>query len=240
MAEIIAVCGSPASGKTTAGLKIAQEIYFRKKQPVLFLSPDWNKPSLAYLFPRRKTSDLYSLGTALDHTTVTSEDLLKSTVYSDQMKNFGFLGFKTGESRSSYPVPTEDKVLSLFRSAGEVAGNLVVDCSSCFDDPISAIAVREADWIVQLIVPDLRSMGYYATYEERYRIYEEKTFKVLNRTDNDVFLPEQEVKEHFGTVLFSLPYSRELKQQSVSGTLPGKLTDMKFRKECAAMVEMLL
>ena len=28
MAKIIAICGSPSSGKTTAGLKIAEEIYY--------------------------------------------------------------------------------------------------------------------------------------------------------------------------------------------------------------------
>ena len=239
MCKIIAVCGSPSSGKTTVGLKIAQELYFKKKTPVLFLSPDWNKPTLSYLFPRRKESDLFSLGAVLDHTVITQEELLKHTVYTEQMKDFGFLGLKTGENRSSYPVPTEDKVLGLFRAAGEIAAYTVVDCSSCFDDPVSTIAMREADWNIQLIVPDLRSMGYYSSYEERYKLYESKTFKVLNRTDKDVFLPEQEVKEHFGTVMFTMPYSIALKQQAITGTLPEKLSDSKFRKECGALVGML-
>ena len=91
MAQIIAICGSPAGGKTTVGMKIAQEVYFKTRVPVLYLSPDWNKSSLSYFFPRRKESDLYSLGTVLDHTAVTKDDVLRSTVYSEQMKNFGFL-----------------------------------------------------------------------------------------------------------------------------------------------------
>ena len=240
MGKIVAVCGSPSGGKTTVGLKIAQEIYFSKKVPVLFLSPDWNKPGLSYLFPRRKESELYSLGAVLDHTTITKEDILNNTVYSEQMKDFGFLGLKLGENKNSYPMPTGDKVSGLFRAAEELAAYTVVDCSSCFDDPVSAIAMRESDWVVQLIVPDLRSMGYYSSYEERYKLVESKTFKVLNRTDKDVFLPEQEVKEHFKTVLFTLPYSIALKQQAITGSLPEKLHDPKFRKECAALVEMLV
>ena len=239
MGKIVAVCGSPGGGKTAVGLKLAQEMYFTKKVPVLFLSPDWNKPTLSMLFPQRKESELYSLGAVLDKTAVTADDVLRNTVCTEQMRDFGFLGLKLGENKSSYPIPTEDKVLGLFRAAKELAAYVVVDCSSCFDDPVSAIAMRESDWIVQLIAPDLRSMGYYSSYEERYKLHESKTFKVLNRTDKDVFLPEQEVKEHFGTVLFTMPYSIALKQQAITGTLPEKLSDSKFRKECGALVEML-
>lgn len=31
MGKMIAVCGAPGSGKTTAALKIAEEIYYAKK-----------------------------------------------------------------------------------------------------------------------------------------------------------------------------------------------------------------
>ena len=38
MGKMIAVCGAPGSGKTTAALKIAEEIYYAKKGSVIFLS----------------------------------------------------------------------------------------------------------------------------------------------------------------------------------------------------------
>ena len=102
MAKIIAVCGSPSSGKTTSALKIAQEIYFTAKCPILFISPDTNTPTLSYLFPRSKDSELFSLGVALDKTTITAEDILRQTVNTDNMKNFGFLGLKTGENKYKF------------------------------------------------------------------------------------------------------------------------------------------
>ena len=34
MGKMIAVCGAPGSGKTTAALKIAEEIYYAKKGSV--------------------------------------------------------------------------------------------------------------------------------------------------------------------------------------------------------------
>ena len=48
MSKLIAVCGSPESGKTTLGLKLAQELYFTKKTSVLFLSVDLNVPIMAH------------------------------------------------------------------------------------------------------------------------------------------------------------------------------------------------
>ena len=46
MGKMIAVCGSPNCGKTTAALKLAQEIYGLKKTTIHFLSPDLNVPSV--------------------------------------------------------------------------------------------------------------------------------------------------------------------------------------------------
>ena len=168
MAKLIAICGSPSCGKTTAGLKIAEEIYYSTNLPVIFISPDTNTPTLSYLFPRNKDSELFSLGQALDKTTITHEDILRQIVYTKNMKNFGFLGLKLGENRFSFPKPTEDKIREFFISCEKIVPVVVVDCTSDFNDLISEIAMREANVNIQLISPDLRCMGYYSAYEETY------------------------------------------------------------------------
>ena len=239
MAKIIAICGSPACGKTTAGLKIAQEAYFSTKTPILYISPDLNIPSLSYIFPRSKNSDLFSLGVALDKTTITDEDILLQTVNSPSMKNFGFLGYKLCENRYSYAKPTDDKIRDMLRACENIAPNIFIDCASCFDDPVSAIALRRADYIIQFISPDLRSIGYYSSYEERYDNISHKCIKVLNLTDNDIFLPIQEVKAHFKNVNFVIPYSQALKQQTITGTLTEKLNDNKLTAVCKDIARMV-
>ena len=75
MGKMIAVCGAPGSGKTTAALKIAEEIYYAKKGSVIFLSPDLNVPCLAFVFPKCKEEELYSVGVALDRTDIYREDI---------------------------------------------------------------------------------------------------------------------------------------------------------------------
>ena len=58
-----------------------------------------------------------------------------------------------------------------------------------FDDLISDIAMREADMNIQIISPDLRCMGYYSAYNEMYNTITDKSIKVINCLDNDIFLP---------------------------------------------------
>ena len=158
MGKMIAVCGAPGSGKTTASLKIAEEIYYAKKGSVIFLSPDLNVPCLAFVFPNCKEEELYSVGVALDRTDIYREDVLRQMNHVKTMENFGFLGYKAGENKYSYPRPTEDKILNLFSILRELADYVIVDCA---DGLISSMAKSHADMLVQLITPDLKCMAYY-------------------------------------------------------------------------------
>lgn len=230
MSKLIAVCGSPTSGKTTLGLKLAQEIYYSKKTSVLFVSVDLNVPIMGYVFPHCKASDLYSIGKTLDKTDIYREDVMKQIVTVKTMMNFGFLGFKAGENKYTYPRPTEDKVLDLFRCMNEIAEYVVVDCVSDTEDFISMIARREADVVVKAITPDLKCMTYFSSNNDAYLGCADKTVTVLNTLEKDLFLPFDEVKNHFKKVPFILPYSIAIKQQTITGTLSERLADRKYRE----------
>lgn len=232
MSKMIAICGSPDSGKTTAALKLAQELYYGKKGSVLFLSPDMSVPSLAYIFPHCKESDLYSVGKALDRTDICRDDLMKQLVTVKTMLNFGFLGYKAGENQFSYPRPTEDKVLSLFSAMKDIADFTVVDCSGD-DDLISQMAVKQADYVVQMITPDLKCMAYYSSHTDLFVSIADRGIKVMCIRDKDLYLPKDEVAAHFKNISFILPYSRMLKQQVLTGTLSERLADRKYREQIA-------
>ena len=237
MSKIITVAGSSDSGKTTAALKFAQEIHESKSGSVIFLSPDIQVPVMGFLFPHCKESDLYSVGKTLDKTDIFKEDVQKSLVTVKTMKNFGILGYKAGETYYSYPRPTEDKIYALFRACKELADYLVVDVSSDEDDLISAMAVSEAETVVQMITPDLKCMTYYSSHNTVYKNLQEKIIKVMNINDRDLYLPIAEVKEHFKNVQFTLPYSRALKQQAITGTLSERVPDQKYRSVMTALVK---
>ena len=240
MGKMIAVCGSPNSGKTTAALKLALEIYHEKKTSVLFVSPDLRVPCMAYVFPNGKDSELYSLGVALDRTDVYTEDVLKQTVCVKAMQNFGFLGFKLGENKYSYPRPTEDKVTSLLSSARNTAEYVVVDCSCDCDDMISSIAKRDCDVALQMFTPDMRCISYYASAVNEFLMIEEKKLKILNVMDCDIYLPIYETETHFRGMDFKLPYERNLKQQMITGTLSERLQKCKYRSEMERLAKAVM
>ena len=240
MSKIIAVCGSPDSGKTTVALKLAQEIYALNKAPVIYLSTDLEVPGMAYIFPNGKDSELYSLGAALDKTDIYKEDILKQTVNTDKARDLGFLGFKLGEHKYSYPRPTEDKVAQLFAALRDCAEYVIVDCSRDPDDLISALAKRDCDIAVQIFSPDLKCIAYYASCVNQFIAVEDKKIKVLNVTDKDVYAPVNETEKHFGGMDFTLPYERTLKQQAITGTLSERLANCKFRNEIGRLAKAVM
>lgn len=240
MSKMIAVCGSPESGKTSFSLKLAQELYYQKKGTVLFLSPDMRVPSMAYIFPHSKSSDLFSIGKALDKTDIYTEDVLKQLVPVKTMRNFGFFGYTAGENKYSYPRPTEDKITALFRVMKEIADYVIIDCVSDMDDLITRMAINRANHVIQMAAPDLKSIAYYNSQAEMYENIAERGIKALCIRDRDVYLPIKEVKSHFKDISITLPYSRPLKQQVITGTLSERLSDIHYRKQVSAIAERVM
>ena len=128
MAKIIAVCGAPGSGKTTVAFKLAQEVYLSTSDcSVTFISPDTTVPTIGMLFPNYKPDSLYSLSAVLDSTDISSDLLLENLVTVKNMKNFGCLGFKSGDSKYSFPTPTKEKVKNNERKICRRLSSFIMD-----------------------------------------------------------------------------------------------------------------
>ena len=240
MGKMIAVCGSPNCGKTMTALNLAQEIYHLNKTSIVFLSPDINVPCMAYLFPNGKDSDLYSLGAALDKTDIYKEDVIRQTVNVKTMQNFGFLGFKLGENRYSYPRPTEDKIIQLLTVLRECAEYVIVDCTCDSDDMVSTISKRDCDIAVQMFTPDMKCIAYYASCVNQFLMIEGKKLKVMNEMERDVYLPTFETEKHFHGMDFKLPYERMLRQQMITGTASERIGNGKYRSEIDRLVKAVM
>ena len=100
--KIIAVWGSPHSGKTTFATKLATAIYSSFKSTVITLYTDLQTPMIPVLFPFDKPEDLGSVGYPLSRTEVEQSDIINNLVTVKEMQNFGFLGYRTGENRYTY------------------------------------------------------------------------------------------------------------------------------------------
>lgn len=230
MGKMIAVCGSPESGKTVTAVKLAQEIYSKTKQRVIVFSPDMTVPFLGIMFPHNKSSELFSIGHALDQTDICKEDIIRHIITAKAMPDLGYIGFKAGENKYTYPRPTEDKIRQLLACLHLLADYVVIDCVSDVSDLISSMALSESEHIIQTVSPDMKCMTYYTSNSERFISLADRSITVMNTLDKDMFLPTEEVRSHFKNVRFSLPYSFTLKKQAYTGALCETLNDAKYRK----------
>lgn len=230
MAEIIAVYGSPGSGKTTLSLKLAQEIYFTgrilpKNGRVFYLSYDTVTPSLAYLFPGR-SNDLFSMGKLLEVVDLTSEDIYRYTVLPNGMKNFGILGYLAGEDRYTYASPDEYLVKRFLSVLSDTADVIVVDTTCDPANPMNIVVGQMATHILQLTDGGIKAAAYYTSSPVR-----DGAIKVANIRDRDLFLPLSDTDHYFdGGVDCLVPYSFPVAKQGITGELQKPVSDRKYRR----------
>lgn len=238
---MIAVIGSPGSGKTTVTLKLAQELYCATTNgAVIYLSPSLKVPAIGVLFPNHTPDSIFSLGEMLDKTDIYEEDILNHLVTVKSMNNFGCLGYKAGENKFSFPVLTEDKVKSLFDVLHKMAGYVFVDCTEEENDLISQYALGVADEVILVLSPDLKSMVYLSSNEGTLGSYADRAVRVLNINENELYPPVDDVKSNVRNISFVLPYSKQIRGQHLDGLLYERAKDKKYRSELSKIVNTIM
>jgi len=241
MAKIIAVIGSPGSGKTTVTLKLAQELYCATTNgAVIYLNPSLKIPAMGLLFPNYTPDSIFSLGKLLDKTDVFEEDVLDNLVTVKAMQNFGCLGYKTGENRYSYAEPTADKVDALFKVLKNMAGYVFVDCTDDENDLISKFAIREANEVIMVIAPDLKSMVYLASNEREFGEKAVNALRILNVTENELYSPTDDVRGVVKNIGYVLPFSKQIRGQHLDGLLYERAKDKKYRRELEKIINKIM
>lgn len=243
MNKLIAVWGSPDSGKTTFATKVAQTIYERYQATVIVLYADNDTPVLPVIFPNHKKEDMFSVGAVLAKTEIIQEDVIKHLVTIKQKQNFGFLGFTDGENKHTYPTFDETKVRSLFAVLATLADFVIVDCTSNLKNPISKVAIKEADEVIRLATPDLKSVSFYSSQLPLYAdpIYKlDQHIQGINVPDADLYMPIDEAKSRLHDPRFVISYSRIVKEQMLDGKLMEPVSDKKFNDRIRAIVDKII
>lgn len=241
MAKIIAVIGSPGSGKTTVTLKLAQELYCSTSSGVvIYLSPSLKVPSLGVLFPNYTPDSIFSLGTMFDKTDIYEEDILNHLVTVKSMQNFGCLGYKAGENKNTFAQLTDDKVKCLFDVLNIMAGYIFVDCTDEDNDLISQYALGMADEVLMVLSPDLKSMVYLSSNETLLGHNAERAVKILNVNENELYSPVDDVRTNVKNISYVLPFSKQIRGQHLDGLLYERAKDQKYRTELSKIVNKII
>ncbi len=232
--KIIAVWGSPHSGKTTLATTLATAIYDSFNTTVILVYADPETPMLPVIFPNAKNENLGSVGAILSKTEIDRETLLQNLVIHKERQNFAFLGYREGENKYTYPKYGKAKAEELLDRLTEIADYVIVDCPSNLDiSPLSFCAVEAAQQTIRLASPDLCSISWYLSQASQYETASlrwQQQYQGINTPNADVFMPIEEAKTHFGEVSFTVPYCRQIKEQMQKGKLYEPVTDKAFTK----------
>ncbi len=240
MSKVIAIWGTPNSGKTTFATKLARAIYDEYQATVVVVYTDYETPTLPIVFPNYKKEELCSIGVALSQTDIDRHEVVKQMVTVKDKQNFAFLGFTDGENKYTYPEFDATKVRALYSVLETLADFVIIDCTSSLDNQLSKVAIREADQVIRLSAPNLKSISYLSS---QLPLYIDPMFRLEEHiqgicvTDADLYMPIDEAKSQLHDVRFTIPYCRAVKQQMLDGNLYEVTKDKNFNKKFKAIVE---
>lgn len=238
---LLAVWGSPGSGKTTVAVKLAKHIADQKRNTALLLC-DMVAPMLSCICPASELECEKSLGSILAAAHVTEALVKNNLVTLKKNSHLTVLGMLKGENEYTYPPYTEIQAKELLDSLKKIAPFVVVDCGSHITaDILSAVAIMEADSVLRLASCDLKSVSYFSSQLPLLKDKEWEADRQYKAASN---IKPHEAGAELGAVLgntvYQLLHSQELENQYLSGKLLDDLVlkdSREFRKEIARITK---
>lgn len=232
---VLAVWGSPSSGKTVVSVKLA-EYLAKKKKNVLLIFADMTAPPLPCVCAASDLEGERSLGSILAAAHVTENLIRKNCMFYRKNDYLSMTGMLKGENVFTYPPYEQEQAAELIGQAREIAPYVIIDCTSTIaSDILSAVALMEADTVLRLVNCDLKSISYLSSQLPLLRDNKWDADRQLKVASN---VKQQEASSHMeqllGSVAFQIPYSSEVERQYLEGELLAGLClkeSRAFRKE---------
>ena len=217
---VLAVWGSPSSGKTTVAVKLAKHLADKKKNVALLLC-DMTAPMLPCICPPSDLENERSLGSILAATHVSDTLIKQNCVMHKRHSYLTMIGMLKGENEYTYPPHSAVQATELIDHIQNIAPYVIIDCGSYIaNDILSAVALMEADAVLRLVGCDLKSISYLSSQLPLLKDNKwdaDKQYKVASNIK-----PQQaseQIDQMLGSVAFKIPHSDELENQSLAGDL---------------------
>lgn len=238
---VLAVWGSPGSGKTTAAVRIAKHLADKRKNVVLLLC-DMTAPMLPCVCPASELECACSLGSVLAAVHVNDTLVKNNLVTHKRLPHLTVLGMLKGENEYTYPPYGETQARELVACLREIAPYVVIDCGSYIaNDILSAVALMEADAVLRLANADLKSISYLSSQLPLLQDAKWDADKQYKTASNiKPFQAGEHIGQALGSVAFTLPHSTELEGLYLAGDLLSDLSmkeSRPYRKEIGKIVK---
>lgn len=234
-AQVLAVWGSPGSGKTTTAVKLAKYLA-EKKHNVALLLCDSTTPMIPCICPPGELEGGHSLGSIFVANKITDTLVKANSNTHKRLGHLAVIGLQKGENENSFPPPPTELIRQLLEVLRDMATFVVIDCSSyLFYDELSVLSILEADAVLRLMNCDLKSVSYLSSQQEYLKMGGfdfEKLYKAVSNVKSNE--ASEHMEQVLGKAVFTIPHSTELEAQVLAGTLFADLSlkdSRGFRKE---------
>ena len=224
--QVLAVWGSPSSGKTIMSVKLARYIASRKKNVILVLAV-MSAPPLPYVCPSSDLESETSLGNILGAAHVDENLVKQNAILHKKNEYLTMFAMLKGVNAFSYAPYTETQARELIHTLRQLADYIIIDCTSNItNDVLSAISLIESDAVLRLVSCDLKSISYLNSQlplllDNKFNA--NKQYKAASNGSS--FQADDEIEQIVGGINFKIPHSDEVYKQFLAGNLFGGLTE---------------
>ena len=222
--QMLAVWGSPGSGKTTTAVKLAVRLA-QQKHDVALLLCDMTAPMLPCISPPAELEDEHSLGSILAASHVSESLVWHNCITHKRFSHLTILGMRKGENEYTYPVYERQQAGELLDCLRGIAPHIIIDCGSHIaNDILSAVALLESDAVLRLVNCDLKSISYLSSQLPLLKETQwdaDKQYKVASDVRSNE--ASGHIEQVLGSVAFQIPHSEELAAQVLEGNLMKEL-----------------
>ena len=217
MSKIIAVWGSPGSGKSVFCCILAK-VLTRNKQKAIIINADAGTPMLPIWLPDQIIETSASIGQVLSAVAIDTSLVASHVTVLKSYPFIGLMGYSAGENPLSYPEFHYEMVLQLIAAAAKLVDFVILDCSSNMTNVFTPAAIESGDLIARILTPDLRGIYYLQAHQpllvdSRFRYNEHITFAGMARPFHAI----DEMGHIIGGFDGLLPYSKEIDRCATQG-----------------------
>lgn len=238
---VLAVWGSPGSGKSVVASKIAKQLADKKKNVILVMC-DMTAPMLPCICPPSDLESEKSLGSILAAPHVTETLVQYHMITHKKTDYLSVIGMQRGENEYSYTPFGEVQAREFIAALRKIAPFVIIDCGSYIaNDILSAVSLLESDAVLRLSNCDLKSVNYMSSQNSILQgagLDFEKIYKCASNVKSNHGI--EHMSGAMGSLSFEIPHSEELEQQYLEGNLFSELTlknSREFRKEIEKIVK---
>ncbi len=233
--QVLAVWGSPSSGKTVVSVKLAKYLADKRRNVVLLLC-DMTTPMVPCICPPSDIEHEKSLGSILAAAQVTDNLIRQNCILHRKQSFITIIGMLKGENVFTYPSYTAEQASELIGHLRNIAPNIIVDCGSTIaGDILSAVALMESDAVLRLVSCDIKSISYLSSQlpllmDRKWDA--DKQYKIASNVKQ--YEAMENIEQILSGVAFKIPHSQEVEQQYLAGDLfrdLGLKESRGFRKE---------